>query len=162
MNAITTKLGPEKAKIATDRIVNMNLHLSLVRADLATCPPSSMAAGSRFSIVTTIPAQPAHAMGFRAYPLLGAVIWGIKFRLFRAGRRTYIQLIGTKGRVPEPVGILIGTNVIKPIMLKTSATMKPASGPLEPMSKRASRLAGQDFCMITAPRVPSGGGPGMK
>ena len=56
----------------------------------------------------------------------------------------------------------VGIKTIKPMALRISATINPAMGPLAPTSNNASLLRGRDFCIITAPKVPSGGGPGMK
>jgi hypothetical protein len=39
------------------------------------------------------------------------------------------------------------------------AIMKPAMGPSAPTSNSAPLFGGSDFCMITAPKVPNGGGP---
>ncbi len=47
-------------------------------------------------------------------------------------------------------------------MVMAVATKKPVMGPVEPISKRASLLGGSDFCLMTAPKVPMGGGPGIK
>ncbi len=82
-------------------------------------------------------------------------------RLSRRGVRIS-QLAGTRGRMLPLGGISIGTSRVKPITLKISATEKPAMGPFAPMSNSASLFGGSVFCMITAPRVPNGGGPGMK
>jgi hypothetical protein len=71
-NAMTMKVVPERNKISTETNVKTHLSLSLT-ADLATCPPSSMAAGSKLSIVTTIPAHPAYAIGCKNQPLLGGI-----------------------------------------------------------------------------------------
>ncbi len=56
MNA--KNMNSVRTRMATDAMVNRYRYLSGTM-DLATCPPSSIAAGSRFSIVTTIPAHPA-------------------------------------------------------------------------------------------------------
>lgn len=47
-------------------------------------------------------------------------------------------------------------------MVTAIATRKPTIGPAEPMSNRASLFGGRDFCWMTAPKVPMGGGPGIK
>ncbi len=48
-----------------------------------------------------------------------------------------------------------------PMMVTAIATRKPMIGPVKPMSNRASLFGGRDFCLMTAPKVPMGGGPGM-
>src|SRR3990172_12881025 len=62
MNAKNQNSLPARSKVTTDTMVKTYLNLSETR-DFATCPPSSIAAGSRLSIVTTIPTHPAHATG---------------------------------------------------------------------------------------------------
>ena len=94
--------------------------------------------------------------------MLAPVRGGIRFRLLKTGRRIDTQLRGIKGTVPESAAIVVGVNSINPNTLKISATTKPASGPLAPISNNASLFGGNDFCIITAPKVPRGGGPGMK
>ncbi len=112
-------------------------------------------------MVTTIPAHPAHVIGCKAQALKGATSCGTRFSPSRMGVRIN-QLTGIRVSVFPSGGIVIGTKRVKPTALKTSATRKPAIGPFAPISKRASLFGGSDFCMITAPSVPSGGGPGMK
>src|SRR4030042_6645323 len=94
---------------------------------LATWPPSSMAAGNKFSIVTTIPAHPAQLIGCKANALL-VPREGIKLRLDRAGIRSN-QLTGIKFSTPESDDIVVGINNVKPIALKTRATKNTAMGP---------------------------------
>jgi len=55
-----------------------------------------------------------------------------------------------------------GINRVIPTALKIRATKKPATGPFDPMSNNASLFGGNDFCIITAPKVPRGGIPGIK
>ena len=64
-NAMKRNSVPDKTRTPTYTMVKTYLSLSGT-IDLATCPPSSIAAGSRLSMVTTKPAQPAHAIGFKA------------------------------------------------------------------------------------------------
>ena len=119
-----------------------------------------MAAGSKLSIVTTIPAHPAQVIGCKSRTPFGGA-WGIKSKPERT-RSKRIQLVGIKFNVVVSGGVGAGTKSIKPMALRIIAIMKPAKGPLAPTSNNASLFRGRDFCIITAPKVPSGGGPGMK
>jgi hypothetical protein len=120
-----------------------------------------MAAGSKLSIVTTMPAHPAQSKGCKAHPLLVPVNGGIKLKLDKAGINS-IQLTGIKLKLPVSAGIVAGISNVIPTALQIKAITKPAMGPLAPTSNNASLLGGNDFCIITAPKVPSGGGPGIK
>src|SRR4030042_864497 len=119
-----------------------------------------MAAGSKLSIVTTMPAHPAQVIGCKSStPLAGA--WGSKFKPEKACD-SRIQLVGIKFKAVTSGGVGAGIKSNSPMALKTNATINPARGPLAPTSNSASLLRGRDFCIITAPKVPSGGGPGIK
>src|SRR6184192_3709296 len=48
------------------------------------------------------------------------------------------------------------------IVPTTIVTMNPTTGPLKPRSNSWSRLVGGPFSEMRAPKVPMGGGPGMK
>src|SRR3990170_8749162 len=100
-------------------------------------------------------------MGCKSKTWFGGVICGIKFRLDKVLIRG-IQLIGIKLKSPTSGGLGAGIKSIMPMALKITAIMKPAMGPLAPMSNNASLFWGRDFCIITAPKVPRGGGPGIK
>ncbi|MGD8546098.1 MAG: hypothetical protein PVH12_07990 [Candidatus Bathyarchaeota archaeon] len=59
---IAIGIKPWMIKRRTDTIVSTLLALSPTM-DRATCPPSSIAAGNKLSMVTIIPTQPANATG---------------------------------------------------------------------------------------------------
>ena len=122
------------------------------------CPPSSIPAGNKLSIVTTIPTHPAKAMGCKSSIPPGGG-FGIMFKASSACS----MIIQSRGAPITPAGTCgEGTVIVKPTALIMNATINPEIGPSAPISNRASLFGGSDFCIITAPKVPKGGGPGIK
>jgi len=124
-----------------------------------------MAAGIKLSMVTKIPAHPATATGCNkmyAYGLSGGA-GGTAIKNSANNK----NIKGT-GREGNRLSLYVTAEKGKPTTVAREASMKLTIGPLEPMSNKASLFGGRDFCIITAPKVPSpknspiGGGPGIK
>jgi len=150
------EMKPSIVRYTIDKMASASLRPSLSPStDRATWPPPSMAAGNRLNVVTSSPIQPAKATGCKRRSPPGGAL-GIRVKLFRNLSRIFhitgtpIVLAGTWGE---------GMVNVNPMMLTMVAIMKPAMGPSAPTSNSAPLFGGSDFCMITAPKVPNGGGP---
>ncbi|MEM3641156.1 MAG: hypothetical protein QXH37_04480, partial [Candidatus Bathyarchaeia archaeon] len=131
--------------------------------DLATCPPSSIAAGNRLSIVITNPTQPANSTGC----INGSCPGGGSVIIPRFRNNWPIRIISKGvGKIVKVSGLGAAIAIVDPIAATMVAITKLIIGPLDPTSNSASLFGGSDFCIITAPKVPIppsiGGGPGIK
>lgn len=122
--------------------------------DREICPPSKKATGIRFSMVTTIPTQPANATGCicSIYP---SGTFGAEKKLI---------IVNNNGglKINEPVFNGATLDRYIPINNTGMVTTMPARGPLAPRSKRAFLVGIGDLTFITAPKVPIRVGAGMK
>jgi len=152
-------MKPSIVRYTIDKMASASLRPSFSPStDRATWPPPSMAAGSRLSVVTSIPVQPAKATGCKSRSPFGGAL-GIRLKLCKNLSRIF-HITGTPISLARTWGE--GMVNVNPMMLTMVAIMKPVMGPSAPTPNSASLFGGRDFCMITAPKVPSGGGPGIK